>query len=260
MSFTQWFTGKCCLESKQYTTKDREHLFLSKYFKCKYMWKHKKGQTLWTAPFLNLCMKQTVLFPTVFMPRSPPCMLNCTTAQQRHWQTHWWRLLSSRGCSRSGWMLLTATRPWRTHTVRIWLLSEDTSGGDKCTTAHNTPVHLLTSHCPALRSGYVEEEADLPNLEDLQGAAKGLMRLQDVYSLQVMSLVRGQFQRITDGKSVDVYLPAVSVQLSGDDCFLVGKVHSKAFLPSYEITLFKKIMIKDFHSAEKWYLHLKKKS
>ena len=97
----------------------------------------------------------------------------------------------------------------------------------------------------------MEEEADLPNLEDLQGAAKGLMRLQDVYSLQVMSLVRGQFQRITDGKSVDVYLPAVSVQLSGDDCFLVGKVHSKAFLPSYEITLFKKIMIKDFHSAEK---------
>lgn len=90
---------------------------------------------------------------------------------------------------------------------------------------HPTPVHLLTSHCPALRSGYEEEEADLPNLEDLQGAAKGLMRLQDVYSLQVTSLVRGQFQRVTDGQSVDVYLPAVSVQLSGDDCFLVGKVY-----------------------------------
>lgn len=94
---------------------------------------------------------------------------------------------------------------------------------------HPTPVHLLTSHCPALRSGYEEEEADLPNLEDLQGAAKGLMRLQDVYSLQVTSLVRGQFQRVTDGKSVEVYLPAVSVQLSGDDCFLVGKVHVKSF-------------------------------
>uniref|UniRef100_A0A8C2X264 procollagen-proline 4-dioxygenase n=1 Tax=Cyclopterus lumpus TaxID=8103 RepID=A0A8C2X264_CYCLU len=34
------------------------------------------------------------------------------------------------------------------------------------------------------------EEDDLPTLEDLQGAAKGLMRLQDVYALQVASLVR----------------------------------------------------------------------
>ncbi|CAF95476.1 unnamed protein product, partial [Tetraodon nigroviridis] len=61
-------------------------------------------------------------------------------------------------------------------------------------------------------------------LEDLQGAAKGLMRLQDVYCLQVSSLVRGQFQRVAGSQSVDVHLPAVSVQLSGDDCFLVGKV------------------------------------
>uniref|UniRef100_G3PBH4 Prolyl 4-hydroxylase, alpha polypeptide III n=1 Tax=Gasterosteus aculeatus TaxID=69293 RepID=G3PBH4_GASAC len=50
------------------------------------------------------------------------------------------------------------------------------------------------------------------------------MRLQDVYALQVASLVRGRFQRVTDGKSIDVYLPAVSVPLSGDDCFQVGKV------------------------------------
>lgn len=106
-------------------------------------------------------------------------------------------------------------------------------------TAHPTPVDLSTWHCPALRSGYEEEEADLPDLEDLRGAAKGLMRLQDVYSLQVTSLARGQFQRVTDGKSVDVYLPAVSVQLSGDDCFLVGKVHAKSFFiaPSEEIAL-----------------------
>lgn len=105
--------------------------------------------------------------------------------------------------------------------------------------AHPTTVDLSTSHCPALRSGYEEEEADLPDLEDLRGAAKGLMRLQDVYSLQVTSLARGQFQRVTDGKSVDVCLPAVSVQLSGDDCFLVGKVHGKSFFiaPSEEITL-----------------------
>ncbi|XP_049431667.1 prolyl 4-hydroxylase subunit alpha-3 isoform X1 [Epinephelus fuscoguttatus] len=76
----------------------------------------------------------------------------------------------------------------------------------------------------ALRSSYKEEEADLPKLEDLQGAAKGLMRLQDVYALQVASLVRGRFQRVTNGKPIDIYLPTVSVPLSGDDCFLVGKV------------------------------------
>ncbi|KAM9852877.1 prolyl 4-hydroxylase subunit alpha-3 [Aulostomus maculatus] len=76
----------------------------------------------------------------------------------------------------------------------------------------------------ALRSSYKEEEADLPKLEDLQGAAKGLMRLQDVYALHVASLTRGQFQRFTSGKLVDVHMPAVSVALSGDDCFLVGKV------------------------------------
>ncbi|XP_074496631.1 prolyl 4-hydroxylase subunit alpha-3 isoform X3 [Sebastes fasciatus] len=76
----------------------------------------------------------------------------------------------------------------------------------------------------ALRSSYEEEEGDLPKLEDLQGAAKGLMRLQDVYALQVASLVRGRFQRVTNGKPTDIYLPAVSVPLSGDDCFLVGKV------------------------------------
>ncbi|KAK1899611.1 Prolyl 4-hydroxylase subunit alpha-3 [Dissostichus eleginoides] len=77
---------------------------------------------------------------------------------------------------------------------------------------------------PALRSSYEKEEADLPKLEDLQGAAQGLMRLQDVYVLQVASLVRGLFQRVTEGQPIDIYRPAVSVPLSGDDCFLVGKV------------------------------------
>ncbi|XP_028275241.1 prolyl 4-hydroxylase subunit alpha-3 [Parambassis ranga] len=76
----------------------------------------------------------------------------------------------------------------------------------------------------ALRSSYEEEEGDLPKLEDLQGAAQGLMRLQDVYALQVSSLVRGRFQRLTNGEPKDVFMPAVSVSLSGDDCFLVGKV------------------------------------
>lgn len=188
------------------------------------------------------------LFPPVFIPRSPTCTLNCTTAQKLHWQTRWWHSRSSRGCSRSGWTSSAATRPWRTHKVWIWLflqthlavISAHTRPPlPSSPTAHPAPVDLSTSHRPALRSGYEEEEADLPDLEDLQGAAKGLMRLQDVYSLQVTSLARGQFQRVTDGKSVDVYLPAVSVQLSGDDCFLVGKVHAKRFFlaPSEEITL-----------------------
>ncbi|XP_015239359.1 PREDICTED: prolyl 4-hydroxylase subunit alpha-3 [Cyprinodon variegatus] len=75
-----------------------------------------------------------------------------------------------------------------------------------------------------LRSKYEEEEADLPKVEDLRGAARGLMRLQDVYSLQVSSLVKGRFQRVTNGGVIDVCSPAVSVSLTGDDCFLVGKV------------------------------------
>lgn len=76
----------------------------------------------------------------------------------------------------------------------------------------------------ALRSSYEREGSALPKLEDLQGAAKGLMRLQDVYGLQVAGLVRGHFCRVTNGETREIYKPVVSVPLSGDDCFLVGKV------------------------------------
>ncbi|KAI2656209.1 Prolyl 4-hydroxylase subunit alpha-3 [Labeo rohita] len=76
----------------------------------------------------------------------------------------------------------------------------------------------------ALREGYRRMEGSLPKLEDLQGAAQGLMRLQDVYDLRVEGLVRGHFQRITNGNAVDIYKPLVPDTLSGDDCFLVGKV------------------------------------
>ena len=76
----------------------------------------------------------------------------------------------------------------------------------------------------------MQEEGRLPDLEDLQGAAMGLMRLQDVYALQVGSLVQGRFERVTNGKPIDIYMPTVSVPLSGDDCFLVGKVHHSLFL------------------------------
>ncbi|XP_051718236.1 prolyl 4-hydroxylase subunit alpha-3 isoform X3 [Ctenopharyngodon idella] len=76
----------------------------------------------------------------------------------------------------------------------------------------------------ALREGYRMMEGSLPKLEDLQGAAQGLMRLQDVYDLRVEGLVQGHFQQITNGNAVDIYKPPVSDTLSGDDCFLVGKV------------------------------------
>ncbi|KAK1900423.1 Prolyl 4-hydroxylase subunit alpha-3 [Dissostichus eleginoides] len=69
----------------------------------------------------------------------------------------------------------------------------------------------------ALRSSYEKEEADLPKLEDLQGGRPGADEA-------VASLVRGLFQRVTEGQPIDIYRPAVSVPLSGDDCFLVGKV------------------------------------
>lgn len=57
------------------------------------------------------------------------------------------------------------------------------------------------------------------------------MRLQDVYALQVSSLVRGLFRRVTDGKATDVYMPVVSILLSGDDCFLIGKVSNFTLCP-----------------------------
>ncbi|KAI9547854.1 hypothetical protein NQZ68_012871 [Dissostichus eleginoides] len=102
----------------------------------------------------------------------------------------------------------------------------DTSGGDNAPYSSsqlsppNPPTHLLALCCPALRSSYEKEEADLPKLEDLQGGRPGA----DEAAGCVASLVRGLFQRVTEGQPIDIYRPAVSVPLSGDDCFLVGKV------------------------------------
>ncbi|XP_066555459.1 prolyl 4-hydroxylase subunit alpha-3 isoform X1 [Amia ocellicauda] len=76
----------------------------------------------------------------------------------------------------------------------------------------------------AFRSAFEQEESQRPKFEDVEGAAKGLMRLQDVYSLRVGGLVNGHFQRVTAGQMVDIYRPAISIHLSGDDCFQVGKV------------------------------------
>lgn len=92
-------------------------------------------------------------------------------------------------------------------------------------------------------------EAKLPKLEDLQGAAQGLMRLQDVYALQVGSLARGRFQRVTNGNPTDIYMPTVSVRLSGDDCFLVGKVHVGFFIGKLESFIYFSYF---FSSSLKW--------
>ncbi|KAG1951352.1 prolyl 4-hydroxylase subunit alpha-3 [Pimephales promelas] len=90
----------------------------------------------------------------------------------------------------------------------------------------------------ALREGYRKMEVSLPNLEDLQGAAQGLMRLQDVYDLRVEGLVQGHFQQITNGNAVDIYTPPVSDTLSADDCFLIGKV-------AYDL--------EDFYHSVQWF-------
>lgn len=96
-------------------------------------------------------------------------------------------------------------------------------------------------HCfvLALRGSYKRIEDSLPKLEDLHGAAQGLMRLQDVYALQVGGMVKGHFQQNINGKTVDVYKPSVRISLSGDDCFLVGKVgHLKSLLQISFLLLF----------------------
>ncbi|XP_006628156.3 prolyl 4-hydroxylase subunit alpha-3 isoform X1 [Lepisosteus oculatus] len=100
-------------------------------------------------------------------------------------------------------------------------------------------VHSNEAHenSQAFKSGFEKEEGRLPNFEDLEGAAKGLMRLQDVYSLRVEGLANGLFQRVTAGQTMDIYRPAVIVPLSGDDCFQVGKV-------AYEM--------EDFYHSVQW--------
>ncbi|XP_077578909.1 prolyl 4-hydroxylase subunit alpha-3 [Stigmatopora nigra] len=77
----------------------------------------------------------------------------------------------------------------------------------------------------ALRWSHEQEESNLPKWEDVDGAARGLLRLQDVYALHVGSLAAGRFRRVGGGDRLsDVYTPAVATPLSGDDCFSVGKV------------------------------------
>ncbi|XP_059502749.1 prolyl 4-hydroxylase subunit alpha-3 isoform X1 [Stegostoma tigrinum] len=76
----------------------------------------------------------------------------------------------------------------------------------------------------ALKDGYEKVEAKLPKAEDLEGAAKGLMRLQDVYSLSTEGLVKGEFLQVAGDDISIIYRPTLSSALSADDCFQIGKV------------------------------------
>lgn len=76
----------------------------------------------------------------------------------------------------------------------------------------------------ALKDGYEKVEQDLPAFEDLEGAARALMRLQDVYMLNVKGLAQGVFQRVTGSAVTDLYSPRRLFSLTADDCFQVGKV------------------------------------
>ncbi|KAM9019594.1 prolyl 4-hydroxylase subunit alpha-3 [Ara ararauna] len=80
-----------------------------------------------------------------------------------------------------------------------------------------------TENTQALHDGFQEEERELPGAEDLDGAARALMRLQDVYGLSVKGLANGVFQRAGAART-PLYSPGRRVALSADDCFHVGKV------------------------------------
>uniref|UniRef100_A0A8C5LYI3 procollagen-proline 4-dioxygenase n=1 Tax=Leptobrachium leishanense TaxID=445787 RepID=A0A8C5LYI3_9ANUR len=87
-------------------------------------------------------------------------------------------------------------------------------------------VHSLeaTENIQALKEGYEKEEKRLPIFEDVEGAAKGLMRLQDVYSLNVNGMARGKLQRAANTAMSLLYKPPASSTMSADDCFHIGKV------------------------------------
>ncbi|NWV30370.1 P4HA3 hydroxylase, partial [Origma solitaria] len=78
-----------------------------------------------------------------------------------------------------------------------------------------------TNNTQALQASLREVEQELPGAEDLDGAARALMRLQDVYALSVKGLAHGVFQR---AGHPPLYSPGRRVPLSADDCFHVGKV------------------------------------
>ncbi|NWX47374.1 P4HA3 hydroxylase, partial [Steatornis caripensis] len=93
---------------------------------------------------------------------------------------------------------------------------------------HSDWPHIIysdeaTENTQALHAGFKEVEQELPGAEDLDGAARALMRLQDVYALSVKGMANGVFQR-ADAGHPPLYSPGRRISLSADDCFHVGKV------------------------------------
>ncbi|XP_073404637.1 prolyl 4-hydroxylase subunit alpha-3 [Dendrobates tinctorius] len=75
-----------------------------------------------------------------------------------------------------------------------------------------------------LKDGFEKVEKKLPEVEDVEGAAKALMRLQDVYSLNVKGLAQGVFQSGPSSHLSVLYKPDQVYSMSADDCFHIGKV------------------------------------
>ncbi|KAM8821601.1 prolyl 4-hydroxylase subunit alpha-3 [Eudromia elegans] len=71
-----------------------------------------------------------------------------------------------------------------------------------------------------LQGGFEALRPELPGPEDVAGAARALLRLQDVYALSVKGLAKGVFE----GTNGPLYRPGRPAGLSADDCFHVGKV------------------------------------
>ncbi|KAM8975350.1 prolyl 4-hydroxylase subunit alpha-3 [Pelodytes ibericus] len=87
-------------------------------------------------------------------------------------------------------------------------------------------VHSMeaTENIQALKGGYEKVEESLPVFEDVEGAARALMRLQDVYTLNVKGMVEGRFQRGSSSDLNLLYNPTILSTMSADDCFHIGKV------------------------------------
>ncbi|NXQ33541.1 P4HA3 hydroxylase, partial [Alaudala cheleensis] len=108
-----------------------------------------------------------------------------------------------------------------------------------------------TRNTQALHAGLREMEQELPGTEDLDGAARALMRLQDIYALSVKGLAKGIFQR---ARHPLLCSPGRHVSLSANNCFHMGKMaydtgdyyHSIAWLEE-ALSLF-------CHSCDSWNL------
>uniref|UniRef100_A0A8D0HG72 procollagen-proline 4-dioxygenase n=1 Tax=Sphenodon punctatus TaxID=8508 RepID=A0A8D0HG72_SPHPU len=112
-----------------------------------------------------------------------------------------------------------------------------------------------------LKNGYQGVEKDLPEFEDLEGAARAVMRLQDVYALSVKGLVRGVFQRASGTHLPTLYSPGHLFSLSADDCFHIGKVsrrrsgHQKRNDLTFVLSLFQAGNVSYALSLSREFLH-----